>query len=144
MTKPFLSPATIENTQELVEMNEQLVIDEQYDVILSKDELTARMKDFILGTTYKCYLVMRDDTCCGYCLVDITRKPLYLRHLFIKSKYRRMGIGKEVVEQLMKLSGSTSLDIEVMAWNKNAIAFYEKLGFTCRFFGMRLRNTPKK
>lgn len=143
MAKLVLSPATIENTQELVEMNEQLVIDEQFDVILSKDELTARMRDFILGTTYECYLVKRENACCGYCLVDITRKPLYLRHLFIKSEYRRMGIGKEVVELIMKLSGSTSLDIEVMAWNTNAIAFYEKLGFTCRLFGMRLSNTPK-
>lgn len=138
MAKVSFSIATLENLTELVEMNEQLVIDEQFDVILSKVELTERMKDFILGNTYECYILLYDNQCCGYCLVDVTRKPLYLRHLFIKSNFRRMGFGSDTITQLLDMYKINDLDIEVMAWNTKAIAFYEKLGFSCRFLGMRI------
>lgn len=138
MGKVSFSIATLENLTELVEMNEQLVIDEQFDVILSKSELTERMKDFILGNIYDCYILLHDNQCCGYCLVDVTRKPLYLRHLFIKSSFRRMGLGTETIQQLLDMYNTNNLDIEVMAWNKKAIAFYEKIGFSCRFLGMRI------
>lgn len=74
---------------ELVEMNSQLVIDEQYDVILPQDKMIERMKDFIQGSVYDCYLMVHDSVVCGYCLVDTTKTPLYLRHLFVKKEHRR-------------------------------------------------------
>jgi len=135
--------ATQDDIPKLVEMNEQLVIDEQFDVILTKMELAERMKDFIQGNNYDCYVLFHGDQCCGYCLVDVTRKPLYLRHLFIKSSFRRIGLGSETINQLLKKYDVDDLDIEVMAWNKKAIAFYEKMGFTCRFLGMRISNIKR-
>jgi len=123
---------------ELVEMNNQLVIDEQFDVILSQEEMISRMKDFITGTVYDCYLVIENDVCCGYCLLDKTKNPIYLRHLFIKSIHRGKGYGKEAIHQLMEIYKSSALDIEVMAWNEDAIKFYNKLGFVCRYHGMRI------
>ena len=35
------------------------------------------------------------------------------------------------------------IDIEVMAWNDGAIAFYTALGFSLRYHGMRLRKSEK-
>ncbi|MBP7479800.1 MAG: hypothetical protein KA785_05070 [Spirochaetaceae bacterium] len=84
-----LQKAVIENCDELVEMNSQLVIDEQYDVILPQDKMIERMKDFIQGSVYDCYLMVHDSVVCGYCLVDTTKTPLYLRHLFVKKEHRR-------------------------------------------------------
>lgn len=52
----ILIPAQLENTDELVEMNNQLVIDEQFDVIPPLDEMISRMKDFITGDIYDCHL----------------------------------------------------------------------------------------
>lgn len=84
-----LQKAVIENCDELVEMNNQLVIDEQFDVILPEDKMIERMKDFIHGSVYDCYLMVHENSHCGYCLVDKTRNPLYLRHLFVKKEHRR-------------------------------------------------------
>jgi len=116
----------------------QLVIDEQYDVILSPSEMITRMVEFITGTTYDCYLLINDEICVGYCLVDIIKKPLYLRHLFIKEQYRGNGFGKETINILLSKYKTTQLDIEVMSWNDKAIKFYNKIGFKCRYHGMRI------
>ena len=68
-----LQKAVIEDCDELVEMNNQLVIDEQFDVILPEDKMIERMKDFIQGSVYDCYLMVHEKSHCGYCLVDKTR-----------------------------------------------------------------------
>ena len=130
--------ASIIYLDDLVEMNNQLVIDEQFDVILSQEEMISRMTDFITGDVYDCYLIIEKNICCGYCLLDKTKNPIYLRHLFIKQIYRGKGLGKETINQLMEIYKSSNLDIEVMAWNENAIKFYYKLGFVCRYHGMRI------
>jgi len=134
-----LVKALISQLDELVEMNNQLVIDEQFDVILSQADMISRMKDFITGNIYDCYLIIENRLCCGYCLLDKTKNPIYLRHLFVKNIFRGKGLGKEAINQLMEIYKSSLLDIEVMAWNENAIKFYNKLGFVCRYHGMRIR-----
>jgi len=134
-----LQKAVIENCDKLVEMNNQLVIDEQFDVILPQDKMIERMKDFIQGSVYNCYLMVHDNVVCGYCLVDKTKTPLYLRHLFVKKEHRRKGFGKQSIQMLLALYKTASIDIEVMAWNANAIKFYESIGFTPRFIGMRIK-----
>ena len=133
-----LQKAVIEDCDELVEMNNQLVIDEQFDVILPEDKMIERMKDFIQGSVYDCYLMIHDSVHCGYCLVDTTKTPLYLRHLFVKKEHRRKGFGKQAIQMLLQMYKTNSLDIEVMAWNANALKFYESIGFTPRFIGMRI------
>ena len=133
-----LQKAVIEDCDELVEMNNQLVIDEQFDVILPEDKMIERMKDFIQGSVYDCYLMVHENSHCGYCLVDRTKTPLYLRHLFVKKEHRRKGLGKKTIQMLLEMCKTDSLDIEVMAWNANAIKFYESIGFTPRFIGMRI------
>jgi ribosomal protein S18 acetylase RimI-like enzyme len=133
-----LQKAVIENCDELVEMNNQLVIDEQFDVILPQDKMIERMQDFIQGSVYDCYLMVHDNVVCGYCLVDTTKTPLYLRHLFVKKEHRRKGLGKKTIQMLLQMYKTDSLDIEVMAWNANALKFYESIGFKPRFIGMRI------
>lgn len=133
-----LQKAVIEDCDELVKMNTQLIIDEQFDVILPQDKMIERMKDFIQGSVYDCYLMVHDNVVCGYCLADKTKTPLYLRHLFVKKEHRRKGFGKQAIQMLLQMYKTGSLDIEVMAWNANAIKFYESIGFTPRFIGMRI------
>ena len=133
-----LQKAVIEDCDELVEMNNQLVIDEQFDVILPQDKMIERMQDFIQGSVYDCYLMVHDNVVCGYCLVDTTKTPLYLRHLFVKKEHRRKGLGKKTIQMLLQMYKTDSLDIEVMAWNANALKFYESIGFKPRFIGMRI------
>lgn len=138
-----LQKAVIEDCDELVEMNNQLVIDEQYDVVLSPEKMIERMKDFIQGSVYDCYLMIHDSVHCGYCLLDRTKTPLCLRHLFVKKEHRRKGYGKTAIHILLEMYKTDSLDIEIMAWNTNAIKFYESIGFTSRFIGMRIKKERK-
>lgn len=64
----ILQKAVIEDCDELVQWNTQLVIDEQYDVILPQDKMIERMKDFIQGSVYDCYLMVHDNVICVICL----------------------------------------------------------------------------
>lgn len=56
----------------------------------------------------------------------------------MKKEHRRKGFGKQAIQMLLQMYKTDSLDIEVMAWNANALKFYESIGFTARFIGMRI------
>lgn len=56
---------------------------------------------------------------------------LYIDDLCVDSKYRRLGIGRALFEQAKSLAaerGAYNIDLNVWAFNKSAIAFYESLG----------------
>lgn len=58
--------------------------------------------------------------------------PAHL-HIDILSEYQHMGIGKRLMQELiddLKNAGVRGVMLAVSASNKNAIAFYEKCGFT--------------
>ncbi len=75
----------------------------------------------------------------------LTQPGIYLEDLFVLPKYRRKGIGKEILGYLAKLTverGYGRLEWSVLDWNIDAIAFYERMGAevlpdwrTCRVTG---------
>jgi len=122
---------------ELAAMNIQLRIDEQMDSVMSDAEVIDRMQEFLQGTSYQAWFLQDADLVKGYVLVDVVRKPLYVRHLFVKSEFRGQSCGRRAIELVLQHYGERTLDIEVMAWNDKAIGFYDRLGFQTRFHGMR-------
>ena len=59
------------------------------------------------------------------------RSGLYLEDLFVKSEYRKRGIGKLILKHLGKIAverGCTRIEWIAMDWNEPAIKFYERLG----------------
>ncbi len=61
----------------------------------------------------------------------LTQPGIYLEDLFVLPKYRRKGIGKEILVYLAKLAverGYGRLEWSVLDWNTDAIAFYERMG----------------
>jgi len=61
------------------------------------------------------------------------RAALFLEDLFVLDKFRGKGIGKTLLAAVAKLAldeGCFGLRWEVLAWNRPAIEFYEKLGAT--------------
>lgn len=61
----------------------------------------------------------------------LTQPGIYLEDLFVLPKYRRKGIGKEVLGYLARLvleRGYGRLEWSVLDWNVDAIAFYERMG----------------
>ncbi|NLO40286.1 MAG: GNAT family N-acetyltransferase [Ruminiclostridium sp.] len=120
----------------LTELNRQLIEDEGHENPMSKAALKQRMKHFI-RTHYKAFLFYQGIYCVGYALMDVNRKPLYLRHFFICRPFRRKGYGTIAFQKLMELFGTRDIDVEVLFWNTHGIEFWKSLGFHERSIYMR-------
>lgn len=62
----------------------------------------------------------------------IETKPGIVSELYVDDKYRRLGIGKKLLstmESYLKNKGCDVVRLGVFAPNKNARAFYKKLGY---------------
>lgn len=58
-------------------------------------------------------------------------KALYLDDLYVTETFRKQGIGKMLLEQVITLAKNEhckKLRWQVSGWNKNAIDFYKKMG----------------
>ncbi len=136
---PIFRLATINDLAELSVLNKQLREDERTDNEMSDEEITKRMESFITGQVYKVHVLENaEKEIIGYCVLDITREPNYMRQLFVKSQYRNHGYGKLLLKKVMEEYQLKEIDLEVMLWNESAIRFYEHIGFKSRYFGMRL------
>ncbi len=61
----------------------------------------------------------------------LARPTLYLEDIFISSNYRNKGVGKILMNELIKIAKKKNcgrMEWCVLDWNVNAINFYEKLG----------------
>jgi GNAT superfamily N-acetyltransferase len=61
----------------------------------------------------------------------LAQPGLYLEDLYVKPRYRHMGIGRALLTRLAQLAverGNARFEWSVLDWNENAIGFYEKLG----------------
>lgn len=61
----------------------------------------------------------------------LTKPGLYLEDLFVVPEHRRLGVGKALLVELGKLAlrrGCGRLEWNVLDWNENAIAFYQRMG----------------
>ena len=58
-------------------------------------------------------------------------KSLYLDDLYVKEKYRGYGIGKKLLNKVIRIGKASNckrIRWQVLEWNKPAIDFYKKLG----------------
>jgi GNAT superfamily N-acetyltransferase len=59
------------------------------------------------------------------------RPTLFLEDLFVLPEFRKLGIGKRLVETLRRIARRTKcgrMEWLVLGWNKTAIRFYETIG----------------
>ncbi|MCL6613628.1 MAG: GNAT family N-acetyltransferase [Firmicutes bacterium] len=132
---------TEEHLDLLVHMNKQLIEDERHDNPMTLQELKERMRMFI-STSYKAFIFQKDGQVIGYALVDMTRKPLYLRQFFIDRGCRRKGFGATAFHLLLEELKTDTIDIEVLSWNEAGIGFWKSLGFKERSIYMRYERKP--
>jgi GNAT superfamily N-acetyltransferase len=63
----------------------------------------------------------------------LTQPGLHLEDIFILPEYRRQGVGKALITQVIKIAndrGCGRLEWSVLEWNQSAIEFYQRLGAT--------------
>jgi len=61
----------------------------------------------------------------GFCAV----RPGWIDHLYVLPAFQRTGIGRTLVSKAME--AADELQLWVFQRNRNAVAFYEALGFSC-------------
>jgi len=66
-----------------------------------------------------------------YAYYSWSGKATYLDDLYVKEDGRKQGIGKLLLEQIIKLAtaeGCKKVRWQVSKWNSNSIAFYRRIG----------------
>jgi len=64
--------------------------------------------------------------------VWLSEQEVQLKHISVKSSYRRQGLGKEIINELIEGNHIKRIEVET---DKNAVDFYEKIGFKITSLG---------
>ena len=126
--------ATLNDLPVLVRMNRELTEDEQHrNRFQSEEWFKERMKSFLKGE-YEAVLFEIEDKAVAYALYRNHPEyddTIYLRQIFVDRSIRRQGLGRKVMEILMKefWPEEKRLTVGVLSDNKVAFSFYKSVGF---------------
>lgn len=131
-----IRPATIDDTPLLAALIRELA-DFEHElehVSITPDEL--RRDGFGADPKFRALIAEVDLQVAGYALFftvySTWRGPqLFLEDLFIRTKFRNKGFGKEILAylaQLARIENCHAMRWEVLDWNQPAIDFYRSLG----------------
>lgn len=133
-----IQECTIDDVPKLAALNKQLIDDEKSDNPMTINELENRMSAF-LNTEYSAYFFIVDSQVIGYALVNKTVEPIYLRQFLIDRNYREQHYGKQAFQMLLQHLDIKEIDLEVLPWNKNGLAFWKHCGFNETCIAMRYK-----
>lgn len=115
-------------------MPEELYPEERFLAeIQNRNLYVARLADVVVG-----YVLVRIRTAENPGLVK--RKVMLVDEICVEETCRNQGIGKEMmadVRALAKAFGCTDMQLGVYPQNDDAVAFYQKCGFTIRSIDMQ-------
>jgi len=104
-------------------------------VLCSVDELREQLQQEF--PPFQCVLTSWGGLTVGFALYFFSystwrgRACLYLEDLFVLPEYRRMGIGRALMQELAKTAkdkGCPRMEWSVLNWNQRTLDFYSKLG----------------
>ncbi|MBL7997629.1 MAG: GNAT family N-acetyltransferase [Candidatus Kapabacteria bacterium] len=133
-----LSKITVEDFDDFITLIHALADFEKLDPP-APDAIERLYHDAFSETPrYEGFLVRNDaGVNIGYCIIFETyssflAKPtLYLEDIFIMPEHRRLGYAHDTMKALAKIAVSRNcgrMEWQVLDWNENAIAFYQKIG----------------
>jgi len=75
--------------------------------------------------------ILEKENLVGFMLLKKEKNELWMKHLLIDKDFRGKGWGKILVEKAFLIAKKNKMKIktEVLIKNKNALLFFEKLGF---------------
>lgn len=138
--------ATVDDLEEILALNRKLFLyerqfDKTYDINWTnsqtgRDYFLSRIKGnsaIVLVTEVKGQII-------GYIVMHLSTLPFRsvnpiaeIENMFVKERYRRKGIGTQLVKKsiiLARETGAKRFRVGALANNNSAISFYRKLGFT--------------
>lgn len=100
-----------------------------------------RVESWHRASDLKITIVREEQTIAGYCISSRTDKMGYIESLYIRSNYRRQGIGKKLIAGHIKWFNKLnckSVEVETVYGNDDAIEFYKSVGIFPKSILMRL------
>ena len=133
-----IQKCTMKDVPKLALLNKQLIDDEKSDNPMNINELENRMKGF-LETDYSAYFFIEDSQIIGYALIKNTSNTVYLRQFLIDRNYRKQHYGTQAFQMLLQYLDIKEIDLEVLPWNKDGLAFWKHCGFNETCIAMRYK-----
>ena len=133
----LLRPAVVSDVPVILALIRELASYEH-----AADQVVATAADLVrdgFGERARFHVLLADDdgTAAGFAFYFFTystwegRPVLHLEDLFVDPRFRRTGIGRELMQALAKIAvdeGCSRFQWQVLDWNTDAIAFYGRLG----------------
>ncbi|WP_196157628.1 GNAT family N-acetyltransferase [Reinekea sp. G2M2-21] len=111
-------------------MNAELIQDEGHANTMTLTELEQRIISWLDGGEYGCHAVLHRNLPVSYCIWREEESHLYVRQIFTLRQYRKRGLATKMIEFLQhNVANGKPIRLEVLAKNKQAAKFYQKLGF---------------
>jgi GNAT superfamily N-acetyltransferase len=122
--------ATAADAGMLAEMNWQLIRAEGHRNPMTAAELEARMVRWLAGS-YAAVLFEAAGRAVGYALYRRDPEYVYLRQFFVRSEYRRRGVGRSALDWLREncWGAGSRVRVEVLIGNPAGVAFWRAAGF---------------
>ena len=121
--------ANLSHVYKLAVLNKRLIEDERHPNPMNVDQLTQRMSDWLQGE-YTVYLAILHGEIVAYSLYRGDGDHYYLRQLYVERDFRRRGIATQLLDWMYQhVWTDKKVRLDVLAHNKEAIAFYESYGF---------------
>ena len=108
----------------------------------SNDELAKEFQRILFSQNEIGFICEKDSKVLGFITMSLkfehvheatSSTPVgYLEGIFVKEKYRKIGVAKklyEAGEKWAKSKGCAQMGSDTWDWNKDSIMFHEKLGF---------------
>lgn len=101
------------------------------------DKVSVSLQQMLEGKTlFNAFIAKTDDRIIGFASYfpawySWSGKALYLDDLYVRDAYRKMGIGKALLDAVVgkaKVENCIKVRWQVSNWNTNAIEFYKKMG----------------
>jgi ribosomal protein S18 acetylase RimI-like enzyme len=124
-----ITQADLSHVDKLAELNKRLIEDECHPNPMDVAQLAERMSGWLLDE-YAAYLAILNGEIVAYCLYRDDGDHYYLRQLYVDRGFRRQGIATQLLDWMYQhVWIDKMVRLDVLAHNKDAIAFYEKYGF---------------
>ena len=129
--------ASVKDSDKIINLIKELAV---YEDLLSEVKVSKKLLEenlFSKHSSAEVLLAHKEDDFLGYSLYFrsfssfLGRPGIYLEDLYVRKGFRGNGIGKALLCRVAKKTieiGGKRLDWSVLNWNRNAIAFYEKIG----------------
>ncbi len=132
-----IKTATREDIPVLVSLIRELAEFENLLDQVRADEANMTEALFHPDSTVFGLIIYYDSVPAGYCIyflnfsTFLARSGLYVEDLYIRPRFRRLGLGKAVFGELGRLAakkGCGRMELAVLDWNRTAIDFYKSMG----------------